>query len=193
VPRGPRVQPAGGIFHVTARGNRRQEIFVDDQDRVQFLALLAVVVARLGWRCHAYCLMTNHFHLLVETPVESLSLGMQRLNGAYAQAFNRRHGYDGHLFQGRFHSVAVESDWHLFELSRYIVLNPVRAGLCAHPGAWRWSSYRALVARPANAPAGQELDGLLAQFADDARLARQRYEAFVADARLPRQRDGPSR
>src|SRR5438874_2291483 len=138
-----RLQVAGGFFHVTARGNRRQPVFTDDVDVERFLAILAEVAARYGWRVHAYCLMTNHYHLLVETPEANLSAGFHRLNFLYAQWFNRRHGLDGHLFQGRFHSVLIERQEHLIELARYIVLNPVRAGLCGHPGEWRWSSYRA--------------------------------------------------
>jgi putative transposase len=118
VPRPHRLQPAGGVFHITSRGNRRQEIFVDDADRELFLAILGEVIARYCWRCHAYCLMPNHYHLLIETTAENLSIGMHRLNFLYAVRFNNRHGLDGHLFQGRFHSVLVESNHHLIELTR---------------------------------------------------------------------------
>ena len=136
-----RITEPNGIYHVTARGNRRQVVFEDDRDRRTFLALLRQVVSRRGWTCHSYCLMPNHFHLVVQTPAADLSAGMQALNSRYAERFNRRHGLDGHLFQGRFHAVAVESDWHLLELARYVVLNPVRGGLSGGPADYPWSSY----------------------------------------------------
>src|SRR5262249_23295982 len=131
MPRPPRLAPPGGIFHITSRGNRRQVIFFDDDDRRWFIRLLDRAVGRFRWKCHAYCLMDNHLHLLVETPDENLSQGMQWLLGRYAQDFNWRHGFDGHLFQGRFKSQRVQSNWHLIELGRYIVLNPVRARMRA--------------------------------------------------------------
>jgi len=105
--------------------------------------VLAEAVERYHWICHAYCLMPNHYHLLVETPLANLSQGMRQLNGAYTQAFNRRHNRTGHLLQGRYKAILVEKESHLLELARYIVLNPVRAKLVRHPRAWRWSSYRA--------------------------------------------------
>lgn len=174
-----RIQAPGAVYHLTARGNRRQVIFEDDCDRLRCLAILADVVRRQGWRCYVYCLMPNHYHLVVETPNPDLSEGMHRLNGVYAQWFNRRHGVDGHLFQGRFHSVAVESNVHLLELARYVVLNPVRADLCRHPREWAWSSYRAMVA--ANGPPFLSRGWLLAQFGSDPTRARAAYEAFVRD------------
>ncbi|HEX2044323.1 MAG TPA: transposase, partial [Gaiellaceae bacterium] len=164
MPRRPRTCVPNGIYHVTSRGNRRQPIFVEQRDHELFLALFAAVRARLGWRCHGYCLMPNHYHLVVQTPGADLSLGMQRLNGEYAQAFNYQHRLDGHVFQGRFHSVAVESDWHLLELSRYLALNPVRAGLAASAAQWRWSSYRILAH---GTPAGFVSDDVLALFGQD--------------------------
>ena len=181
--RAPRIRPAGGIFHITSRGNRRQEIFTDDIDREQFLAILGDVVGRYGWRCHAYCLMKNHYHLLVETPTPNLSEGMHRLNFLYAQHFNRRHGVAGHLFQGRFHSVLVQGTRHLLELSRYVVLNPVRAGLCRAARDWRWSSCPAFLGltRP---PRFLTIEFLLSQFGPDVPRARKAFGAFVLDAVL---------
>ena len=129
-----RIVPADGIFHITARGNRRQAIFVDDDDRRWFLSLFECAVSTFGWTCYACCLMGNHVHLLIQIRDENLSEGMQWLLGRYAQDFNWRHGFDGHLFQGRFKSEIVTSDRHLLELSRYIVLNPVRAGVRASAG-----------------------------------------------------------
>lgn len=173
-----RPQVAGGVYHITARGNRRQPIFLDDRDRHSFLTLLEDVVGRHGWRIHAYCLMPNHFHLLVETTEANISIGMQRLNFRYAQWFNHRHDLDGHLFQGRFHSVLAESTWYVVELARYIVLNPVRAGLCQHPGEWRWSSYRATIGQSAEMRV-LTVDWLLGLFGKTSADARRAYEAFV--------------
>jgi REP element-mobilizing transposase RayT len=131
------------VYHVTARGNRRELIFRSDEDRNRFLLLLADVIRRLSWTCHGFCLMPNHYHLVVETSNPDLSHGMHRLNSGYAHWFNARHDLTGHLFQGRFHSVLVETDWHFLELVRYLALNPVRAGLCSSPEGWPWSSYGA--------------------------------------------------
>ena len=179
MPRPQRLQIAGGIYHVTARGNRRQEIFTDDRDRIRFLALLDQVAVRFGWSGHAYCLMPNHFHLVVETPGPTLSAGLQRLNGSYAQWFNWRHQKDGHLFQGRFHSVVVETDSHLLELSRYTVQNPVRARLCPSPIDWPWSSCRAILglARPADFLV---IGRVLSHFGPDLERARRAFHIFVA-------------
>jgi putative transposase len=181
MPRRPRPQIAGGIFHLTSRGNRRQVIFTDDRDHERFLQILGRVVSSRRWRCHAYCLMPNHYHLLIETPEPDLSAGMHHLNGVFARWFNWRHQLDGHLFQSRFHATVVESSWHLLELSRYLVLNPVRAGLCSEPSAWRWSSYSALVGA-VETPPFLTVEWLLGQFAPDAREARGRFEPFVLDA-----------
>lgn len=138
-----RLQFPGAIYHITARGNDRRPIFEGDDDCAQFLIVLASVVARYHVRCHAYCLMENHYHLLLETPEANLSLAMRQLNGVYTQGFNRRRERCGHLLQGRFGAQLVDGDAYLREVCRYIVLNPVRAGLVAHPRHWRWSSFRA--------------------------------------------------
>jgi REP element-mobilizing transposase RayT len=143
--REPREEVEGGIHHVYARGNRRQEIFVDDPDRMTYLMHLRRVVTRCRWGCLAYCLMDNHVHLLIETPEANLGPGMQRLHGPYAQAFNARHRKVGHLFQGRYGAERVEDDAQLVTTLRYIALNPVEAGLCADPRDWPWSSYALLV------------------------------------------------
>jgi putative transposase len=140
-----RIELAGALYHVTSRGNARQAIYLDDDDRRLFLHRLAGVVCAHGWRCLAYCLMPNHYHLLVETPRPNLSRGMQRLNATYAQGFNARHERVGHVLQGRFSAILVEREGHLLEVSRYVVLNPVRAGLVASPEAYAWSSLRATV------------------------------------------------
>lgn len=175
-----RLEFPGALYHLTARGNERKAIFVTDDDRRRFLELLRRVVSRYRWLCHAYCLMGNHYHLLAETPLPNLSLGMRQLNGVYAQDFNRRRGRVGHLFQARFKSIVVEKQAHLLELSRYVVLNPVRAGLCSDPAAWQWSSYRGSAGLDEPEPF-LALDWLLAQFAPRRRLAQRRYRAFVDD------------
>ena len=180
MPRPLRLDAAGAFHHVTARGNRRGLIFLDAADRGRFVSFLADAVRRFEWRCHAYCLMSNHFHLVLETPNASLGRGMQWLNGRYAQTFNRRHGHIGHLFQSRFASNPIEHDAHLVASCRYAILNPVRAGLCTSPHEWPWSSYRA------TAGLGRPLglvttDRLLAQFADERDRAQERYRNFVAE------------
>jgi putative transposase len=139
--RPPRIQVPGGIYHVTSRGNRLQPIYHDDFDRRFFLALRDRVIRRCEWRLHAYCLMTNHFHLLVETPIPNLSTGMQRLKGDYADYFNGRYSFEGHLFQQRFGSRLLETEEYFSDALRYIAMNPVKAGLCEHPADWPWSSF----------------------------------------------------
>lgn len=138
-----RIQYPDGIYHVTARGNDRRPIFEDDDDCACFLVALAEVVARYRVRCHAYCLMGNHYHLLLQTPEANLSAAMRQLNGVYTQRFNRRHERCGHLLQGRFGAQLIDAEAYLREVCRYVVLNPVRAGLCAHPREWKWSSFQA--------------------------------------------------
>ena len=138
-----RLELPDALWHVTARGNERKPVFRDEHDYETFLDVLGAVVARFGWRLHAYVLMPNHYHLVFTTPLPTLSKGMRQLGGVYTQRFNKRWSRSGHLFQGRFFSLHVERDAHLLELLRYTALNPVRARLVEDPGAWRWSSYRA--------------------------------------------------
>ena len=173
-----RIEYDGAVYHVTSRGNAGTEIFLDDGDRVRFLEVLGTVVERFGWICHAYCLMTNHYHLLIETPQPNLSRGMQHLNGVYTQWFNRRHSRAGHLVQGRFKSIVVEKESYLLELARYIVLNPVRAKLVRSARDWRWSSYRA-TAGQVDPPSFLTLGWLLSQFAGNRGKAIRAYRSFV--------------
>jgi putative transposase len=178
MPRPPRVVVPGAFYHVFARGNRKGGIIADDHDRATFFRIVAEVVARRSWSCISYCLMTNHYHFLVETPNGNLSAGMHALNGRYANAFNRRHGLSGHVFERRFGAVAAESNWHLLELCRYIVLNPVRAGLCSHPGAWPWSSYLACVGASRPEPF-LDAERLLGFFGSEPARARRSFQSFV--------------
>jgi putative transposase len=163
---------------VTCRGNRRQPIFTDDHDRERYLELLGAVSRKLGWRCLVYCLMSNHVHLVLEVPDRTLSRGMQLLSGSYAQAYNLRHGWIGHLFQGRFHSEAVEPEGHGLELTRYVPDNPRRAGMVKRADDWRWSSLRAVLGK-ARAPAFLDEGWTLRQFSGNLRRARAAYGAFV--------------
>lgn len=175
-----RIEFSGALYHVTARGDRREPIYEDDEDKETFLNTLAQVVERFNWICHAYCLMTNHYHLVVETPDGNLSKGMRQLNGVFTQASNRRHGRSGHLFQGRFKAILVDKESYLLELARYVVLNPVRAGMVKRPEKWAWSSYHATVGE-ASVPAWLAVDGLLSLFGKRRAEARQRYRIFVAE------------
>ena len=175
-----RIEFSGALFHVTSRGDRREAIFEDDADRQLFLQILAEVVNRFNWVCHAYCLMTNHFHLLIETPDANLSQGMRHLNGVYTQASNRRHQRTGHLFQGRFKGILVDKDSYLLELTRYVVLNPVRTGMVEGPEDWPWSSFCAMVG-DVPAPVWLATEGLLAQFSKQRAAARRRFGQFVMD------------
>jgi len=175
-----RIEFSGALYHVTSRGDRREAIYEDDEDRGTFLKTLAEVVERFNWLCHAYCLMTNHYHLVVETPDANLSKGMRQLNGVFTQATNRRHSRAGHLFQGRFKGILVDKNDYLLELTRYVVLNPVRGGMVEHPSDWLWSSYRAMVGE-APVPKWLAVDGLLAQFDSRRTEARRRYRDFVTE------------
>ena len=175
-----RIEFPDALYHVTSRGDRREDIFEDDADRQMFLSTLEQVITQFNWLCHAWCLLDNHYHLMIQTPDGNLSKGMRQLNGAYTQSSNRRHQRVGHLFQGRFKAILVDSDAYLLELTRYVVLNPVRADMVKKPDDWPWSSYRACVGLVSAAP-WLEVDGLLAQFGKRRSLAQQRYEQFVSE------------
>ena len=156
-----RIQAAGLTYHITARGVRRTSIYLDAVDRRRFLALLADVVERYALRCHAYCEMTNNYHLAVTTTDANLSRAVQQLNGDYAQWWNWRHKRVGHVFQSRFNAQIVQDDGSLANVCRYIVLNPVRAGIVCSPEQWPWSSYGAMAGlskRPAFLDCGRVLE-----------------------------------
>lgn len=171
---------AGAVYHLTSRGNARQKIFFSDADRELFLDTLTQVVSRYGWICHGYCLMANHYHLLVETPRGNLAIGMRQLNGVYTQSFNRRHKRAGHLLQGRYKAILVEKESYLLELCRYTVLNPARVKGGVEHAAWKWSSYRA-TAGQAKVPELLSVDWVLGQFGEHRRTAQKRYREFISD------------
>ena len=174
-----RLEFPGAIYHVTTRGDGGEDIFTDDQDRLQFLTVLGEVVSRAGWIVHAYVLMDNHYHLLVETPNGNLSRGMRQLNGVYTQRFNSIHGSGGRVFQGRFKAILVEPDGALLELCRYLVLNPLRLKAVKNISRYRWSSYRA-TAGEVQAPAWLSTGWLLDHFGRSSSVAQRKYTEFVA-------------
>ncbi|MBI3291454.1 MAG: transposase [Elusimicrobia bacterium] len=176
-----RIEYENAVYHITSRGNEQQAIYRSDKDRRRFLDILGDVVKRYRWICHAYCLMDNHYHLLIETPLANISRGMRHLNGVYTQAFNYVHRRVGHLFQGRFRGILVEKQEHLLEVARYIVLNPVRARVCDRAEDYLWSSYNGTVGRM-DCPDFLYPDWILSQFGTSERLeAQARYERFVRD------------
>ena len=177
-----RLEYLAAVYHVRSRGNARQDIVLDDRDRALFLEKPAHVIDRFGWHCHAYCPMDNHYHLLLETPRPTVSRGMRQLNGTYPQAVNRRHQRVGHLFQGRFTAILVETEAHLLELCRDVVLNLVRAQAVSYPRHWAWSRYRAT--------AGEGLglvwlttDWILAHCGRTVREVQEHYRQCVAAGR----------
>ena len=175
-----RIEYAGALYHITSRGDRREDIYRDDDDREAWLATFAQVCARFNWRCHAWCLMDNHYHLVVETIEGNLAKGMRQLNGVFTQQFNRRHGLHGHLFQGRYKAILVERESYLLELTRYVVLNPLRARMVTDLGQWHWSSYRTMIGEAAK-PRWLETDWLLSQFGRSKKSAMSHYKRFVLE------------
>ena len=175
-----RIEFAGALYHVTTRGDRQEDIFLSDQDRTDFLTILEQVCERFNWLVHAYCLMDNHYHLLIETPDSNLSKGMRQLNGVYTQTCNRTHGKVGHVFQGRYKAIIVQKETYLLELARYIVLNPVRARMVRQAKSWPWSSYLD-TAGYRKSPTWLTTDWLLAAFAKRKSIAEEKYRQFVSE------------
>jgi putative transposase len=173
-----RLEFAGALYHVTSRGNERKAIYLNEADYQAFLELVVQVCERFNWVVHAYCLMTNHYHLLLETPDANLSDGMRQLNGVYTQIFNRTHSRVGHLFQGRFKAILVQKDSYLLEVSRYIVLNPVRAAMVDRCEEWPWSSYL-FTCHYQEPPQWLAVDQLLSLFGNEQSLAIRKYQDFV--------------
>jgi REP element-mobilizing transposase RayT len=177
-----RIEFAGALYHVTSRGDGQDDIFTGDEDRRAFLGVLGEVCERFNWTVHAYCLMDNHYHLVVETPDGNLAKGMRQLNGVYTQNFNREHGRVGHVFQGRYKAILVQKDAYLLELARYVVRNPVRARMVRSAKDWPWSSYRATVGQGEGAP-WLQTEWILSAFSRQKARATERYREFVAEGK----------
>ena len=176
-----RIEYPGAYYHVTARGNERKDVFKSAKDREKFLAYLESAVFRYGAAIHAYCLMTNHYHLLLETPRGNLSQVMQHINGAYTNYYNAKRRRSGHLFQGRYRAILVDADAYAMELSRYIHLNPVRAGMCAMADEYPWSSYRDYIGRRA-VPGWLAMTFILGLTGASNEAAQKSYRQFVDEA-----------
>jgi putative transposase len=175
-----RLEFPGAIYHITSRGDRQEAIYEDDIDRQQWLDILSRVCERYNWRVHAYCLMDNHYHIVLETADGNLSKGMRQLNGVYTQYFNRQHNRVGHVYQGRYKAILVEKDSYLLELSRYVVLNPVRAGITKAAEECLWSSYLVTIGKR-SPPAWLEVEWLLSQFSLQRNRAIGKYIDFVRE------------
>ena len=177
-----RLEFAGALYHITSRGNRQGDIYESDADRSAFIDLLGDVCDTCNWVCHAYCLMSNHYHLLIETPEANVSKGMRQLNGVYTQLYNRSHKRFGHVFQGRYKAIHVEKEAYLLELACYIVLNPVRASMVRTALEWSWSSYRATLGIT-KSPNWLNAEWLLAAFGSKKSEAIEGYKCFVSAGR----------
>ena len=180
MPRSLRVLIPGMLYHVYLRGNDRRPVVLTGTDRAVFLSTVGTAVRRSGWQCVGYCVMENHYHLLLITPEPNLPVGMQWLNGTYARRFNTAHERDGHLWQGRYGAKTVIEDEHLMRLVAYLPMNPVKAGECDHPGAYEWSSFRAILGVDP-APSFLNVDWTLDLFAEDRDVARRLYEQHVLE------------
>ncbi|MCK4244138.1 MAG: transposase, partial [Candidatus Omnitrophica bacterium] len=175
-----RISYAGALYHIISRGNETREIFIDKRDRGKFLQCLKEIILRYNVKIHTYCLMDNHYHLIMETPHGNIVDAMHYLNSSYTVYFNSLHKRIGHLFQGRYKSLLVEKDPYLPALSRYIHLNPVRKNLVKNPQDYPWSSYRYFIT-PINTPDFLCTDFILSVFSEDLEKARHLYREFVED------------
>lgn len=178
MPYPPRVQLAGATYHVSTQATGPSDLFRDGEDRLMFLRILRHVTRTFLWRCHAYCLVTTHFHLIVTTVVPNIARCMQSLNSVYAREFNKRHGRRGHLVLARYSGRPIENEEHALEVCRYVPLNPVRAGLCARPEDWYWSSYAATIGLREELPF-IDSSWILGWFGDDIDTARKALREFV--------------
>jgi putative transposase len=177
-----RLEFSDALYHVTSRGDARDDIFFSDADRTAWLTILGQVAIRFNWTCHAYCLMTNHYHLIIETPDANLARGMRQLNGVYTQYINRTHQRVGHVFQGRYKAIVVEKESYLLELARYVVLNPLRAKMVRRLEQWPWSSYAATCGQTPK-PDWLNTDFILSQFGVQRARAIAKYVAFVHEGK----------
>lgn len=177
-----RLEFSGAIYHVTSRGDRREDIYLTDEDRQDWLEVLRQTCERFNWVVHAWCQMSNHYHLLLETVDGNLSRGMRQLNGQYTQRFNQHHQLVGHLFQGRYKAILVQRETYLLELVRYVVLNPLRARMVESLSDWPWSSFPQILGQ-APAPSWLDIDWTLSHFNQSRSQARAAYAEFVMAGR----------
>jgi putative transposase len=173
-----RLEFPGALYHVTARGDRRKTIYFDDNDRERWLEILGLVCARFNFIVHAFCQMGNHYHLMLETTEGNLAQGMRQLNAFYSQDFNRQHRLVGHVFQGRYKAILVQKESYLLELARYVVLNPVRAGIVSDPMDWKWGSF-AMTTGGTQPPAWLDTESILSQFGQTRQLAIEAFRQYV--------------
>jgi putative transposase len=181
VARPPRITASETHYHVWVRATGHGSFFIDFEDRQRLLRILKYTCEKHGWLVRAYAQLSTHHHLLVWTPEDDLSRGMQLMSGIYSQTFNRRHARFGHLVSSRFASKVIDSEEYAKEICRYIVLNPVRAGLCENPEDWVWSSYRATIGL-ASGPEWLETTWVLSLFGDDLWTGGTRFRQFVGAA-----------
>lgn len=177
-----RLEFPGALYHVQARGNGGQPIFLRDGDREHFLMLLGREVQQARWLCLGYCLLDRDYRLLLETPEPGLGRGIGRLNAVYSQWFNRRHGRSGHLFQGRYKATLVDREVYLLPMVRDLAWAPVRAGLAKRPGQWDWSSHRS-IGKDRDPPPWLAVEAVLAPFSAGGDGRRKSYRRYVADGR----------
>lgn len=175
-----RIEYPGAFYHVTSRGNERKDVFKSQRDRGKFLEYLESATVRYGASIHVYCLMSNHYHLLIETPGGNLSQIMRHINGAYTNYFNAKRKRSGHLFQGRYKALLLEADAYATEVSRYVHLNPVRVGIVATPEEYQWSSYRAYIGQ-GKPPKWLQTAFISSYFRNNAGKAADGYRCFVND------------
>lgn len=173
-----RLEFPGALYHVTARGNVKADIYLGRRDRIVWLSILEEICTRYNFVVHSFCQMSNHYHIVLETIDGNLIQGMRQLNGRYSQYFNRRHQRVGHVFQGRYKGILIQREKYLLELARYVVLNPVRAGFVQSPEQWAWSSYPYFIGQ-ASCPAWLDVASTLATFAVRQDAAMAAYQRFV--------------
>jgi REP element-mobilizing transposase RayT len=174
------LEISGGVYHVTSRGDGGEDIYLSDVDRLTWLKVFADVCERFSWICYAWCQMTNHYHVLIETQEANLSNGMRQLNGVYTQKFNHAHAREGHVFQGRFNAILIEKESYLLEVARYVVLNPIRAQMVSRPEDWVWSSYMATCGQKVS-PVWLQTDCLLGEFGQNRSHSIVKYVSFVQE------------
>lgn len=175
-----RIEYEGAVYHVTSRGNAKESIFEDNKDRFLFYKILSEVKKKFNIIYHGYCLMDNHYHLVIETPEGNLSMAMRYINGVYTQDFNRKHNRVGHIFQGRYKAILIDREEYLLEVTRYVVLNPVRAKLVKSPEQWEWSSFSGTAGK-GRKEEFLDIDWMLGNFGKTRNIAQKLYDKFVKE------------